>query len=137
MKPKKKEFDKAVKNKINGNFGGAIACILLTFMFMYSGYVLCIIEPISQDVAAIFFMLGIFTLVGLIWNLVEALTIALYSPKGIIEDYHLCKRCKCLIKKDKVFCNDCKHSLRRSLKHIEDKQYISEYKKIVKKEKKK
>jgi len=52
------------------------------------------------------------------------------------ERYTLCKRCKCLIKKDKGFCSDCKNSIRISIKRDKDKKYFSEYKTLIKKEEK-
>jgi len=137
MKDNKEDFDKAVKNKIGGNIGGTLACGFLIFLFSVASYIFYTVEPISMETGLIFFMLGLVALVGLIYNLGEMLIIGTQKRGKIVEDYHLCKRCKCLINKDKVFCNDCKNELRRSLKHNKDKKYFKEYKAIVKKEKKK
>lgn len=129
------EFNKAVKNKIWGNFAKTIACGFLTFMFLLVGSIFCTVETASQDVYLSFFMFGIFALVGLIYNFINLLEFSF--SKKLSENYHLCKRCKKLVDKKKVFCNDCKHSLRRIVRDEEDKIHLKEYKKIMKKEKKK
>ena len=53
------------------------------------------------------------------------------------ERYALCKRCKYLIKKDKIFCLSCRDNIKMSLKRDKDKKYFNEYKTLIKKEKKK
>jgi len=134
MKTNKEEFNKAVKKKIFGNLGGTIACGFLTWMFIFAGYIFYAVEP---DLATGFLLLGLLAGLGLLYNFVETLPIVSCSKKQLVGSYHLCKRCKNLIRKNKVFCSDCKNELRRSLKHNEDKQYLNKYQKIIKKEKKK
>ena len=134
MKTNEEDFKKAVGNKISGNLGGTLLCGFFALIFIDLGYSF---YTIDQDVSLIFWIIGLFASLGLIYNLIETLTIGLYSNKEKQDNYHLCKRCKCLVKKDKIFCNDCKYDIKRSLKHLEDEKYFNEYKKIIKEKEKK
>ena len=134
MKQNKEDFKKAVKKKILGNLVGTLGCGFLVFMFISIFYCFYSIEP---EVGSLFLILGIFSFACLLYNLIEIIFICLYSEDRIIEDYNLCKRCKSLVNKNKVFCNDCKYDIKRSLKYEGDKKYFNEYTKIVKQEMKK
>ncbi len=132
MKTKQKEFDKAVKKKWLGNFIGTIVCAYFSFIFMLAAYTF---YSLDLNLTLIFIMLGVFATFGFLINFIELIKFAI-NP-NISESYHLCKRCKALVKKDKVFCSECMSRIKRAVREVEDKDYFKEYKKIIKQEKKK
>ena len=135
MKPNKEDFDKAVKKKISGCFGATLACGISVALCAILSNAFYTLEPISIEIALVFGMFLLFAWGFLVWNLIELMEFSF--SKKISKKYHLCNRCNSLIKKDKVFCNNCYQELKRSIKYLEDKSYFKDYKKVIKKEKNK
>jgi hypothetical protein len=124
----KDDFKKAVRKDIKTN----IVMIFFGFLFMYLGYIFYVINDINDPFSLLFCFIGIAFFICALINIVNDI-----ESKHHPEKYELCKRCKCLIKKDKIFCNDCKNSLRRLNKYEEDKKFIKEYANLIKEEKNK
>jgi len=124
-----KDFEKARHNHL----GRELIGIFFSLFLLVATYEFYIMEiyPINLFFGIIGGGLFIVSFMGII-NYIESGT----NP----DKYSLCKRCKCLIKKDRIFCSDCKNSIRISIKRESDKKYFSEYKTLIKqkeKEKKK
>ena len=126
------DFKKAVKKRIFGSIlgtiiGGFFAFILLSISYSFYN--------LEQDLSLITGFGGILIAIISIGSFIDAIEFIL-NPKKL-DNYVLCKRCKCLINKDKIFCNDCRYDIRRAFDRSEDKQYFDEYKKMIKQEKEK
>jgi hypothetical protein len=125
------EFQKAVKSRIKRSIVYAAFCGYLSILFLYSGYSFF---NIDFDFVLINGIIGILFLVGSLMSIMDIIKFK-YNKK-ISEEYSLCKRCKRLIKKDKVFCDECKNRIRRLNKYEEDKNFIKEYALLIKQENK-
>jgi len=122
---KNKDFEKARSRTLGGGFVGLLfSLILLTITYgLYLG----------ENLFYIFSGIG-----GLGLFIISFILITEYIVSGCNpERYSLCKRCKCLIKKDKIFCSDCKNEIKMSLEKDNDKKYFNEYKTLIKQKEKK
>lgn len=122
---KNKDFEKARSKSL----GGGLIGLFFSFILLVITYSLYMGE---------FYPLNIFFgVMGICLFSISFILITEYIESGCDpEKYSLCKRCKCLIKKDKIFCSDCRGRIRMSLKRNKDKKYFNEYKTLIKKEEK-
>jgi len=125
-KMKNKDFEKARTKKLIEGLVYFIIGLLLSLIaqHMYNidiDFLLCLATGLS----------GVWAWITFIDRLID------YIDSIDNRKYSLCKRCKGLIKKDKLFCSSCKESIRISIKRDKDKKYFSEYKTLIKKEKNK
>jgi len=123
---KNKDFEKAREKKSREG----LFYLFFSFALLIMTYPIYIGDCCPLDI--LFFVIGVSLFIISLSCRIDYIESKYYPKK-----YSLCKRCKCLIKKDKIFCSDCRVSIRLSLKKEENKKYFNEYKTLIKKEKKK
>ncbi len=129
---KKKDFDKAVKKKMWGHIFISLYCSAIALGLIASGINIYNLAPNDSSYLFIFAAIVSAFAIASFVTMIE-----LMINRGNKGYYNLCKRCKYLVKKDKVFCNNCKRNIRSAIEGSNDKKYFKEYQKIAKKEKKK
>ena len=126
------DFKKAVEKKIKSNVGFMFFLGVVAYLFFWASSSFYNVD--SDLFLIMIFSGGIFSMF-LLMILIGTLRFK-HNPKKL-DKYELCRRCKCLIEKDKVFCNDCKERIEKVVKYEEDKKSINEYKILIKQEEKK
>jgi hypothetical protein len=132
MKKKTDEFKKAVKKETNNS--KILGKFIAGSFFLIFSYIFYLIPPQDEFSYLFSFLLGGLGMILIMFSLMDFSIKIDYKKHP--EKYNLCKRCKCLIKKDKMFCDNCKDRIRRLNKYEEDKKFIKYYVDVIKQEEK-
>ena len=125
------------KEKIEKHVGKIVLCALLIICGIYILY--SVFEsPIIFELDLIFFVIGCclisfsFCLISFSFIEIGEIFEKVNHPEGFVY----CKKCKHIIRKKHIFCNDCRMDIKREIRHKESKKYINDYTKFYKEKKK-
>ena len=118
------------KEKIEKHVGKIVLCALLIICGIY---LLCSVfeSPIIFGYNLTFFVIG-YCLIS--FSFIEIGEI--FEKVNHPERFVYCKKCKHIIRKKHIFCNDCRMDIKREIRHKESKKYINDYTKFYKEKKK-